>query len=56
MQTYPNLFSAIPDPKSWAGITINPQGCAAIEAERKRLGITPEVIERNQRLSLQRAF
>jgi hypothetical protein len=36
--------------------SLNPQGIAQVEAERKRLGITPEELERRRLESLRRPF
>lgn len=42
--------------KTPSGITINEQGAAQVAAERKRLGITEEVLERSRNASLERPF
>jgi hypothetical protein len=39
-----------------AGITLNPQACAQVQAERERLGITEAELERTRAESLMRPF
>jgi hypothetical protein len=46
MTTYP----------SKSGVNLNPQGCKAVEAERKAKGITEEMLERSRNASLKRPF
>ena len=43
-------------PRNTAGLDINAQGVAQVEAERKRLGITEQMLERNRRDSISRPF
>jgi hypothetical protein len=42
--------------KPTAGLTLDPRGIAQVEAERKRLGITEEMLERSRNASLERPF
>jgi hypothetical protein len=43
-------------PRNTAGLDIYAQGVAQIEPERKRLGITEQMLQRNRRGSISKPF
>ena len=49
-----DVAAAIRDSKN--GIVLSPQGCVSVKAERERLGITDEMLERSRNVSLNCPF